>query len=150
VCLRRRCLPAWPSSRAASLAQSTPASLALPTPHTQRALERSDKFYFSVPPSVVRSPQKQKLVAALPLDRLVLETDAPALGPERGATNRPSNITVARDEVARIKGVSPEEVARVTTANALRLFPRLTRRLGGAAGAVAGAGLAAAARGGGA
>jgi TatD DNase family protein len=78
----------------------------------------------------VRSPQKQKLVAALPLDRLVLETDAPALGPEKGVTNRPANITVARDEVARIKGIAPSEVERVTTANALQLFPLLRRWVG--------------------
>ena len=97
--------------------------------HTHRAIERSPHVYFSVPPSVVRSPQKQKLVAALPLDRLVLETDAPALGPVAGEVNRPANIAIARDAIARIKGVSADEVVRTTTANALRLFPRLLQRL---------------------
>jgi TatD DNase family protein len=77
----------------------------------------------------VRSPQKQKLVAALPLERLVLETDAPALGPDKSGPNRPANITVARAAGARHKGGKPAEVARVTTANSLRLFPRLAGRL---------------------
>lgn len=95
--------------------------------HALRAIERCPHVYFSVPPSIVRSPQKQKLVAALPLDRLLLETDAPALGPTRGERNRPSNITAARDAVSGIKGVAPGEVERATTANALRAFPRLAR-----------------------
>lgn len=79
-------------------------------------------FFFSVPPSVVRSRQKQKLVRALPLSALLLETDSPVLGPEPGVRNVPANIGVALRAVAELKGVSAEEVARATTANAVRLF----------------------------
>ncbi|KAI8473575.1 MAG: TatD DNase domain-containing 3 [Monoraphidium minutum] len=107
--------------------------------HALRAVQASPHIYFSVPPSAARSPQQQKLVAALPLERLVLETDAPALAPERGARNRPANLTVARDEVARIKGLPAAEVARATRANALRLFPRLARWAGGGGGGGEGA-----------
>uniref|UniRef100_A0A383WPV6 TatD related DNase n=1 Tax=Tetradesmus obliquus TaxID=3088 RepID=A0A383WPV6_TETOB len=99
-------------------------------------------FYFSVPPSIVRSPQKQKLVKGLPLDRLVLETDAPALGPDKGSVNVPANITVSCAEVAKIKGVSAEEVAAVTTNNALTLFPKLQQRLATVAAAAAAKGAA--------
>lgn len=99
-----------------------------PTSPRPRAIERAPNLYFSVPPSAVRSPQKQKLIAALPLDRLLLETDAPALAPEKGARNAPANLVVARDEVARIKGVRPSEVERATSENALKLFPRLAAR----------------------
>jgi TatD DNase family protein len=81
-------------------------------------------FFFSIPPSVVRSPQKQKLVRQLPLEHLLLETDSPVLGPDPGMRNEPANLTVARDAVAALKGISPAEVARITTANAARLFPR--------------------------
>ncbi|GBF96893.1 hypothetical protein Rsub_09898 [Raphidocelis subcapitata] len=104
--------------------------------HALRAVDRSPAFFFSVAPSVARSPQQQKLVAALPLDRLVLETDAPALGPVKGEPNRPANIAIALSELARIKGVAVSEAARATSENALRLFPRL-RRWGDAAAAAA-------------
>ncbi len=81
-------------------------------------------YYFSIPPSVVRSAQKQKLVRALPLENLLLETDAPVLGPDPTLRNEPCNVVVAGEAVAKLKGIPVEEVARVTTANARRLFPR--------------------------
>ncbi|CAI5982924.1 unnamed protein product [Closterium sp. NIES-64] len=81
--------------------------------HAERA-ERHGGFFFSVPPSVVRSPQTQKLVKGLPLSCLVLETDSPALAPEKGATNEPCNIVVSCREIARIHGVTVAEVAKTT------------------------------------
>ncbi|MDP7080439.1 MAG: TatD family hydrolase [Candidatus Undinarchaeales archaeon] len=77
-------------------------------------------FVFSVPPR--DTTQKVKLVRALPLESLALETDCPALAPERGAVNIPANIVISRDLVARIKNVPPEDVASATTATAGRLF----------------------------
>lgn len=80
-------------------------------------------YYFSIPPSIVRSPQKQKLVRHLPLDRLLLESDAPVLGPDPLARNEPKNIRLACEAIAQIKGLPVADVARVTTENARRLFP---------------------------
>jgi TatD DNase family protein len=79
-------------------------------------------FRFSVPPSIVRSPQKQKLVARLPLDALLLETDSPVLGPEPRVRNEPANAALSARAIADIKGLPMEAVIEATTANARALF----------------------------
>lgn len=79
-------------------------------------------FYFSIPPSIVRSRQKQKLARYLPLDRLLLETDSPVLGPDPGARNEPAYLTMGLKALAGIKGLSSERVAEQTTLNAIHLF----------------------------
>ena len=92
--------------------------------HAVRAAEAG--YLFSVPPSVIRSQQKQKMVRRLPLESLCLESDSPVLGPEREQRNEPANLTYARDFIAKVNDVSPERVDEVTSQNAARLFPRLT------------------------
>ena len=88
--------------------------------HALRGAEAG--YLFSIPPSVVRSPQKQKLIRALPLEALALETDSPVLGPERGMRNEPANLAISRDAIARIKGVAPQAVAEQTMENTWRVF----------------------------
>jgi TatD DNase family protein len=79
-------------------------------------------YYFSIPPSIVRSRQKQKLVRHLPLASLLVETDSPVLGPEPGARNEPANLTVAIDAIAAIKDLTPEAVAAAMAANTRTLY----------------------------
>lgn len=67
----------------------------------------------------------------VPLERLLLETDAPDMAPEphRGGVNLPSYLLETARRVARIKGVTLEELGRVTTSNAVRLFRLEERQL---------------------
>jgi TatD DNase family protein len=62
--------------------------------------------------------------AAVPLDRMVLETDSPFLSPHpfRGRPNHPARVAVTARTVADLHGVPVEEVATATTATAVRAF----------------------------
>ena len=68
---------------------------------------------------------KMKEVAKeVPMDRLVLETDSPYLTPVpyRGKQNRPAYVKYVAEEIAKIRGVSVEEIINATTQNAERFF----------------------------
>ncbi len=71
------------------------------------------------------------VVAAMPLENLLLETDAPFLPPvpHRGQRNESSYIPLIAHKISEIKNVSLEEVGRVTTNNALKLFTKDEGRL---------------------
>lgn len=64
------------------------------------------------------------VVAAMDLEDIVLETDAPYLTPtpHRGKRNEPAYIPLIAEKIAQLKGVSIEHVAQVTTLNALEIF----------------------------
>jgi TatD DNase family protein len=64
------------------------------------------------------------LAAALPLEKLLVETDAPLLAPEglRGRRNEPGHVARVGEALARAQGVTLEQVASATTRNARRLF----------------------------
>jgi TatD DNase family protein len=67
-------------------------------------------------------------VRDLPLDRLLVETDAPYLAPvpHRGKRNEPAFVAATAVAVAALKGVDPEEIAAVTRHNFFRLFTKAT------------------------
>lgn len=70
------------------------------------------------------SRRLKEVAADIPLERILLETDAPYLSPEpmRGKTNNSSLIIYVAEALAEIKGVSVEEVLSVTRKNAMNLF----------------------------
>jgi TatD DNase family protein len=69
------------------------------------------------------------VIATVPLDRLLVETDAPFLAPvpHRGKRNEPAFVANTAEILARLKGVSAEEIARATTENFFRLFTKVAR-----------------------
>ena len=79
-------------------------------------------FFFSIPPSIVRSEQKRKLVRKLPLSCLLVETDSPVLGPVPQERNEPANALVSIKAVAEIKGIAEAETAEAIQENILRLY----------------------------
>ena len=82
-------------------------------------------FFFSIPPSIVRSRQKQKLVKNLPLSCLLVETDSPVLGPDPKVRNEPSNAVLPVEMIATIKGLHPQAVAEAVYENTHRLYGSL-------------------------
>jgi TatD DNase family protein len=82
-------------------------------------------YYFSIPPSVVRSRQKQKLVKQLPLSCLLVETDSPVLGPEPGVRNEPATLSRALQAIAEIKSLPEQAVVEAVAANTMRLYGHL-------------------------
>ena len=82
-------------------------------------------YFFSIPPSVVRSRQKQKLVNQLPLSCLLLETDSPVLGPSSEERNEPANIWHSVKTIAALKNVSEEAVLSAVSENTEKLYGKL-------------------------
>ena len=83
-------------------------------------------YFISIPGTVTyKNAANIKAVAAsIPLSRMLVETDAPFLAPvpRRGKRNEPFNVTYTAREIARLREVSFEEVARKTSENAKALF----------------------------
>jgi TatD DNase family protein len=70
------------------------------------------------------APELRAACAAVPLDRMVLETDSPFLSPHpfRGRPNRPGRVAVTARTVAELHGTTPEAVAEATTRTAAEAF----------------------------
>lgn len=83
-------------------------------------------FYLGLsgPVTYQNARQLPRIVQAVPLDRIVVETDCPFLPPHphRGKRNEPSYVRLVAERVAELKGISFDELAAATTANARWLF----------------------------
>ncbi|MBO9604408.1 MAG: TatD family hydrolase [Paenibacillaceae bacterium] len=79
---------------------------------------------FGGPITYKNAKQPKEVLAQVPLDRLLLETDAPYLTPHpyRGKRNETSYVRLVAEAAAEIRGMTLEEIAAVTTANAIRLL----------------------------
>ena len=87
-------------------------------------------FYVSISGIVTfkNADDLRAIVRDLPLDRLLVETDSPYLAPVpyRGKRNEPAFVKATAAAVAALKGVEPERLAAVTSANFFRLFAKAT------------------------
>jgi len=94
-----------------------------------RALELG--FYLSFAGNLTynKSTEIQKIAATAPPDRILIETDAPFLAPIplRGQTNQPALITHTAAFLATLRGISPTELADLTTKNFHTLFSQTLR-----------------------
>lgn len=66
----------------------------------------------------------QELAMAVPLERMLTETDSPFLSPEplRGSQNEPKNVKIVAQFLANLKGVSFDKLEKITSSNATKLF----------------------------
>lgn len=87
-------------------------------------------FYISLSGIVTfkKAVNVQELARRIPLEKLLIETDSPYLAPvpHRGRTNQPAFVRHVAEEIARLKGITLEEVATATTANFFALFRAAT------------------------
>lgn len=76
-----------------------------------------------------KSQELRDIAKDVPLDRLLVETDAPYLAPKRwrGKRNEPSYVVNTAEVLAEVKGLSYAEMAKITTDNALKLFSKMPR-----------------------
>jgi len=83
-------------------------------------------FYIGVtgPVTYKNAEEKRQIIGQLPLERLLIETDAPFLTPvpHRGQRNEPAFVAYIADKIAEIHMTTREQVAEITTTNAARLF----------------------------
>ncbi|MCG1030315.1 TatD family hydrolase [Virgibacillus halodenitrificans] len=83
-------------------------------------------FYISLggPVTFKNAPLPKEVAAQVPLNRLLIETDAPFLAPHpnRGKRNEPAYVKLVAEKIAEIRGISFEEVGKITTENARNLF----------------------------
>ncbi len=92
--------------------------------YAERVVERGFHIGIGGPVTYSARGRLAQVAAAVPLNRLLLETDAPWLTPEphRGGRNESSYVALVAERVAEIRGMSVEDLARATTGNSTRLF----------------------------
>jgi len=93
----------------------------------ETALDLGFSISFSGIVTFKSSGELRAIARDAPLDRILVETDAPYLAPvpHRGKRNEPAFVTATARVVAEAKGIAPETFAAATRANTLRLFPKL-------------------------
>jgi TatD DNase family protein len=89
-----------------------------------RAIGMGFKIGITGPITYKNADTRRQVIGGLPLDTLLIETDAPFLAPapKRGQRNEPALVTIIADKIAELQSCAPDEVAAVTSASAEQLF----------------------------
>lgn len=103
----------------------------------RRAVELGLYVSFSGVITFKKNDALRAIAADVPMDRVLVETDAPFLAPEpfRGKRNEPAYVVHTAAVLARVKGVTDAEIAAITTENVHRLYHKMPRALFGSAAA---------------
>ncbi|MBD0384532.1 TatD family hydrolase [Paenibacillus sedimenti] len=90
----------------------------------KQCLDMNFHISFGGPVTFKNAKQPKEVLAQVPLDRLLIETDAPYLTPHpfRGKRNETSYVRLVAETAAEIRGMTVEEIAEITTNNAIRLL----------------------------
>lgn len=90
----------------------------------KKSVEMNFHISFAGPVTFKNAKQPKEVAKSIPLDKILIETDCPFLAPHphRGKQNEPAYVKLIAEEIAAIKGLSYEEVAKATTENAKRLL----------------------------
>jgi TatD DNase family protein len=89
-----------------------------------RAISHNFMIGVTGPVTYKNADQKREIIRAIPLDKLLIETDSPYLAPvpHRGQRNEPAYVARIADKIAEIHSKDPAEIAEITTSNAAKLF----------------------------
>lgn len=90
----------------------------------EKFLDLNVNFSYSGVVSFTKATEVHEAAQKTPMDRLLVETDAPFLTPKpyRGRQNEPGNVYYVAQAIAELKGISLEEVAQATYANTMRIY----------------------------
>ena len=90
----------------------------------QKAIDLGFMIGVTGPVTFKNAHLRREVIASIPLEHLLIETDSPFLAPQpkRGKRNEPAYVTFVAEKVAEIHTKTPAEVAEATSANAARLF----------------------------
>lgn len=89
---------------------------------TAKRIIDKGNYYMSFSTMICYSKRHQDLIKDIPLDNVLTETDSPYLAMTKEERNEPINVEMAIEKISEIKNIEKDEVDRITTKNAIKVF----------------------------